>query len=659
MTSADRPELLWSPTAASHEHSAMARFRDFVNRRNGLKLDGYEQLWTWSVTDTAVFWAAVWDFFEIGDRDGSRDVLVGGPMPNYHWFPGTTVNFAEYLLSQGDDTEQAILTVDETGAADWMDRRELRRQVGALAATLRAVGVRRGDVVAGYLPNTSHAVVAFAATASLGAVWASVGQDYAPGAVVSRLGQLAPVALITADGYRFNGRVHARTDAVEEIRTAVPTIAHTIIVNRIGEAAPGRGRQLWDDAVAGTAAIDPVATDFSDPLSVLFSSGTTGTPKGLVHSHGGVLLEMLTMVGLHMDVGPGDRYFWYTSPSWMMWNVLVGALTTGASIVCYEGAPTHPDPAAMWRLIADHNVTFFGTSPGFLQSCAAAGVCPGNYDLSALREMGSTGSPLPANVHRWAHEHLGDTRLNSSSGGTDVVGAFLLGAPEVPVWAGELSARALGVRVEAWDATGRPVPAGEVGELVVTRPMPSMPLRFWNDPDGKRYRDAYFATYPHVWRHGDWVTITDRGSAVLHGRSDATLNRNGVRMGSGDIYAVVEAVTGVEEALVVGIERSDGSYWMPIFVVPRAGYAVDDELKSRLVDAIRRDLSPRHVPDEIIEVAGIPHTKTGKKLEVPVKKILLGADPASVVVGAAVDCPALLDRFAELRLTGSMSTSRI
>ncbi|WP_430336170.1 acetoacetate--CoA ligase [Rhodococcus sp. ACT016] len=646
-------ELLWEPTDAFIRGTVIDRFRSFLREERGLDLPTYDTLWNWSTTDVEGFWATAWEFFGLYDYSGYDQVLTSDPMPEHRWFPGAHVNFAKYLLAQGGPADTAIVTVDETGAREEMDRAELRRQVGALAATLRSLGVRRGDVVAGYLPNTAHAVIGLLATATLGAVWASVGQDYAASAVVSRLGQLRPVALITADGYRFNGREHPRVDAVDEILAAIPTIAHTILVSRLCEPLHRADLLLWEDAVSGDAQVDPVAVEFSEPLWTLFSSGTTGVPKGLVHSHGGVLLEMLKMLRLQMNIGPGDRFFWYTSPSWMMWNVLAGALTTGASIVCYEGAPAYPDETTLWRFVEENGITFFGTSPGYLQACAAADIHPRrDFDLCSLRAMGSTGSPLSADTHRWARERIGDLPLNSSSGGTDVVGAFLLGAPDVPVWAGELSARGLGVCVESWSADGYPVAAGEVGELVITRPMPSMPVRFWNDPDGSRYRDAYFAMYPGVWRHGDWITLTERGSGILHGRSDATLNRNGIRMGSGDIYAVVDSVPGVAEALVIGVERPDGSYWMPMFVVARQGRTLQDGLRSAIEAAIRSDLSPRHLPDEIIEVAGIPHTKTGKKLEVPIKKILLGADPASVVSPDALDDATLLDQFVGFRPHG-------
>jgi acetoacetyl-CoA synthetase len=387
---------------------------------------------------------------------------------------------------------------------------------------------------------------------------------------------------------------------------------------------------------------------------VLFSSGTTGLPKGLVHGHGGFLVETLKQLALHWDLRPDDRVFWFTSPSWVMWNLQLSTLAVGGSILCYDGSPTHPDPSTLWRLVAEHRVTFFGTSPGYLQASENAGVRPAkDFDLSALRAMGSTGSPLAPYLHRWAREEVGDLPLWSMSGGTDIAGAFVGGAPTVPIWPGEISVRCLGVAMEAWDEHGRPV-HGEVGELVVHRPMPSMPVQLWDDPDGSRYRDSYFSTFPDAWRQGDWITVTERGSVVIHGRSDSTLNRNGVRMGSADIYAAVETIPEVVEALVIGAEQPDGTYWMPLFVVLDEGVSLDDPLVDRIRTAIRAKASPRHVPDEVIAVPGIPHTRTGKKLEVPVKRILQGAQPERVANPEAVDDAGLLRPFIDLARSRSV-----
>jgi acetoacetyl-CoA synthetase len=502
------------------------------------------------------------------------------------------------------------------------------------------------------VPNAAEAVIAFLATASLGAIWSGCGQDYSPAAAAERLGQLDPVVLIAADGYRYGGREFDKRGAVAELAALLPSLRATIVFPRLGLPRP-TGTFGWPPSGRSDGLV-PRAVPFSHPIWILFSSGTTGRPKGIVHSTGGVLLEHLKAMSLGLDLGERDTFFWYTSPSWMVWNYLVSGLLAGARIVCYDGSPSYPSWDALWALAAEHQVTLLGTSPAHLRACAQAGVEPArDHDLSALRSLGSSGSALPGDAYFWVADHVGRrVRVNSTSGGTDIVSAFAGGSPVVPVWPGELSAPCLGVALDSWDADGKPV-RGEVGELVVTKPMPSMPVAFWNDPDGSRYREAYFGTYPGVWRHGDWITITERDSVIVHGRSDATLNRSGVRMGSADIYHVVERLDEITEALVVGVERPEGEYWMPLFVVLKPGHELDDTLTGQIRRAIREGASPRHVPDEIIAVPAIPHTRTGKKLEIPVKRILLGGDPAQVMDVGAVDDPDALRWFAGLRRTST------
>ena len=648
MTQTSPTTPLWEPTPEILAQTRLQRFHEWLERERGLRFDDYEGLWEWSVADLEGFWSAVWQFFGLDEHSSYDAVLGTDEMPGADWFPGATLNFADYLLAQGRPSDTAVVSVGESSDPVTMTRAELRRQVASVAETLSGLGVGTGDRVVGYLPNIAEAIVAFLATSSLGAIWSSVGQDYAVPSVVERFAQLEPTVLVAADGYRFGGRDHDRLSSVAELRDALPTVRGTIVVPRLHEHVTLPRAISWDEATTRAADYSPVQVPFSHPLWVLFSSGTTGLPKGIVHGHGGVLVEQLKSLGLHWDLEPEDRFFWFTSPSWVMWNLLLSGLATGSAVVTYDGSPTYPDAGALWKVVSDVGVTVFGTSPGYLQASRDAGIRPAaEYDLGTLRMMGSTGAPLPPSTHRWALDEVGHIPLFSISGGTDIVAAFCGGAPSVPVWPGELSVRCLGVAMEAWDDEGRPV-RDQVGELVVTRPMPSMPIAFWRDPDGRRYGEAYFSTFPGVWRHGDWVTVTRRGSVVVHGRSDSTLNRNGIRMGSADIYNAIEPLPEVVEALVIGAEQQDGSYWMPLFVVVHDGFTLDDGLRSRITTAIRRNASPRHVPDEIIQVPGLPHTRTGKKLEVPIKRLLQGAPTDTVVQLGAIDDPVLLEPFIRL-----------
>ncbi|MFJ9626933.1 acetoacetate--CoA ligase [Streptomyces sp. NPDC101175] len=644
-----QPTPFWTPDPESAANSRMADFA----RRAGLDPADHLALHRWSVTDLEGFWGAVWDYFDI-DADTPYDrVLAEETMPGARWFTGATLNYAHHALRRPGDDDVAIVALDETGSSHEVTGGRLRAQVASVAATLRDLGVGQGDRVVGYLPNTPHAIVAFLAAASLGAVWSVCGQDYAPRAAADRFAQLEPTVLIAADGYLFNGTTHDRREAALQLARALPTLKATVLVDHVG--LPGLSADYpslivsWEDAATRTEQLACTPVPFDHPLWVVFSSGTTGLPKGIVHGHGGILLEHLKTLGLQSDLGPGDRLLWYTTTHWMMWNLVVSTLLTGATTCTYDGSPallTRPD--ILWELAARHRVTLFGTSPQYLLGMAKFGIDPSVHDLSALRAVGCTGSALPASAHPWVRDHLGDrVQLASVSGGTDVVSGFAGGAPLAPVWAGELSTPCLGVALAAYDEEGYPV-VDQVGELVVTRPMPSMPLYFWNDPDGTRYREAYFSAYPGVWRHGDWITHTSHGSVIVHGRSDSTLNRNGVRLGSADIHDVVEQLPEITEALVIGAEEPDGGYWMPLFVVLAAGAELDDALRERVREAIRTGASPRHVPDEIIEVPAVPHTRTGKKLEVPLKRLLQGAPVELVVNPAVVDEPGLLDHFVRL-----------
>jgi len=659
----EAPVPVWVPSPEEAQEANVERFRAWLAAERGVRAADYHELHAWSARSPEGFWGALWDYFAVEAATPGRTVLEARTMPGASWFPGATLNYVSQVLRAPDREGVAIIDAAEPGgtpdsgdtgepggATREVTWAELRRQVGAVAHALRSLGVGRGDRVVGYLPNIAEAAVAFLATASLGAIWSSCGQDYSAAAAAARLGQLDPVVLITADGYRYGGKAHDRRGSVAQLRDELGSLRATIVVSRLGLPLDELGGATgWDEAAAGDFAPDPVPVPFDHPLWVLFSSGTTGKPKGIVHGHGGVLLEHLKQVAFHLDLKEGEVYFWYTSPSWMMWNFQVAGLLIGATIVCYDGNPAYPGPDALWALAARHRVVALGTSPAYLQASEKAGVRPAaRYDLSRLRVLGVTGSVLPPGSYHWAAREVGPrVQVVSTSGGTDVVSAFIGGAPTVPVYPGEISVPCLGVALDSFAPDGTSL-RDEVGELVITRPLPSMPVGFWNDPSGERYRAAYFDTFPGVWRHGDWITITGRGTIVVHGRSDSTLNRNGVRMGSADIYQVVEQFPEVREALVIGAEQPGGGYWMPLFVALAEEAQLTDDLVRRICAAIKTQASPRHVPDEIVAVPGIPHTRTGKKLEVPIKRLLQGAAPGDVLDSQSVDDASLLDVFARM-----------
>jgi acetoacetyl-CoA synthetase len=630
-----RTSSTWQPSLRRRQEANVEVFRQWLAINRGRKSADYADLQRWSATEITDFWGAIWSFFDIAAYSPQKCVLVEESMPGAQWFPGATLNYVDQIFRHRDAGETAVIDECEPGGpgrrtTSW---KELERQVGAVADTLRRNGVQAGDRVVGYLPNITEAIVSFLATASLGALWASCGQDYSAPAAVDRLGQLEPTVLIAADGYRFAGKSHDRREAIAYIRDNIPSLQATIAVPRLGLPLEELGPVIdWSQASAGHAPLETIPLPFDHPLWVLFSSGTTGRPKGIVHSHGGVLLEHLKSVSFHLDLGPGDVYFWYTSASWMMWNFQVSGLLVGATIVCYDGSPTYPATDAIWALSERNRVTFLGTSPGYLQACQKDGLSPAlTHDLTPLRTLGVTGSVLHAEANAWVADHVAsDVQVASMSGGTDIVSAFATAVPTVPVHAGEISVIALGAALESWGMDRRPL-IGEVGELVLTKPMPSMPLRFWGDLSGERYRHAYFDRYPGVWRHGDWVTVSEHGTVTVHGRSDSTLNRQGVRMGSADIYQAVEKLPEICEALVIGVEYPDGTYWMPLFVTLAKDATLDDDLIVAIQDIIRKEASPRHIPDDIIAAPAIPRTRTGKKLEIPIKRLFQGADVDTIL----------------------------
>jgi acetoacetyl-CoA synthetase len=651
---------LWEPTSEFLARSTLGRYLGVLQRERGLTFDGYQDLWEWSRSDLEGFWSSVWEFFDLGAASSYGEVLADEEMPGARWFTGARVNFAERCLAgSGAEAERvAIIGLCEDRSQQEITYGSLREQVAAVAATWRRLGVQPGDCVAGYLPNLPEAVVALLATAVVGAVWTSVSPDFGVQAVLARLSQAGPIVLVGADAYCYGGREHLRQNELAELAAGLPTLRALVTVRHGRAADAPRPEQpaprpaaikacSWDDVAHSNAPLEFADVAFDDPLWILWSSGTTGTPKGIVQGHGGITVELLKALALGCDIQPSDRFFFLTSTSWMVWNFLVGGLLVGASIVCYDGSPTYPDLDGAWRVAERTGASVVGVGAAYLLAGAKAAREPrAVYDLSALRSILQTGSTLPAEAWHWTCENVRPgVWLQSICGGTDVCSALIAASPLLPVYAGRIPGPSLGVALEAWDEAGRPV-VGEPGELVVTRPMPSMPLRFVDDADGSRYFDAYFANYPGVWRHGDWVTVGDDLSVTVGGRSDATLNRMGVRMGSADIYAVLDEMPELADSMVLGIERDGGGYWMPLFVVPGEGVTLDDDLVARINTAISTKLSPRHVPDIVIEAPGIPRTPTGKRLEIPVKRILQGNLPPTTGVGAVDD---LLTWFASMR----------
>jgi acetoacetyl-CoA synthetase len=637
----------WTPDEDTVERANLTRFMAWLAETGRGEFADYRELQAKSVDDIAWFWDAVWHFFDIRATTPAETVLASREMPGAQWFPGATLNYAVEAFRHETDAYPALVVVGEDGTTEWSWAR-LRSETAAFANYLRRLGVKPGDRVVGYMPNIGEAVAAFMGAASVGATWAVCNPDLAVDGVVARLGQLEPSVLVASDGSVYGGKRIDRSKELAQIRAQLPTLKATVLVPRLGDVDADDDVTPWSKVLELDAPLEITPVPFAHPLWVLFSSGTTGTPKGIVHGHGGVVLEHLKYLSLHADLKPGERFHWYSTTSWMMWNLLVGGLLVGATVVVYDGSPTYPRADRLWQIVADHDVAVFGAGAPYFLGCAKDELHPGKeYDLDTLRIVGSTGSPLPASAFRWIQDGVGRAvPVMSMSGGTDVVTAFIGGCPLVPIVAGELNVICLAAAVEAWTAENTPV-VGQAGELVLTQPMPSMPVFFWNDADGSRYRKAYFDKYPGVWCHGDWITITDRDSVVVHGRSDATLNRMGVRMGSAEIYNAVESLAEVKDCLVVGVEKDDGGYWMPLFVHLADDAELDDELRQRIITAIRNGASPRHVPDDIVDVPGIPRTMTGKRLEIPIKRILLGAKPADVVSESAVDNPDLLAVFAE------------
>jgi acetoacetyl-CoA synthetase len=688
---------LWSPSEEDVRRSRMTRFMRWAGERHGRSFEDYRQLWEWSVGELEEFWAAIWEFCGVRASAPYERVLRSREMPGARWFEGARLNYAENMLSrprgaaagEGGDRaadrsgQLAVLAASELRPLTQLTWGQLSEQVAALAQGLRELGVGPGDRVAAYMPNIPETLTAFLACASIGAIWSSAAPEFGPRSVVDRFAQIEPKALLAVDGYRHGGRDFDRREQLGAILRGLPSVRRTVVLPYLGGGLADA--MTWEQLEALGAGAQPrfEQLPFDHPLWVLYSSGTTGLPKAIVHGHGGILVEQLKKSLLHLDLRAGDRMFWFTTTGWMMWNFLIGCLFSDAAIVLYDGSPAHPDLGALWDLAQRTGMTCMGTSAGLLTSCEKAGVEPArDYDLAALRAIGSTGSPLPPEGFRWVYEHV-DERvwLFSTSGGTDVCTAFVGGCPLLPVYEGELQCRVLGCAVEAWNEQGRSL-IDEVGELVLTRPLPSMPLYLWGDRPrgsaepapsgertgaegragmdrqagahgrvGERYMESYFSMYPGVWRHGDWIRITPRGGAVIYGRSDSTINRQGVRMGTSEIYRVTAAMDEVLDALVVDVPRAGGDggeLSMMLFVVLRPGLSIDERLRERIRRRIREDCSPRHVPNEILQIEEVPRTLSGKALEVPVKRILMGTEPAQVASRESLANPHALEYFVQL-----------
>jgi acetoacetyl-CoA synthetase len=673
---ASRPamgEIVWRPSQARIDAAQVTAYRQWLEETRGLRFDGYEALWRWSVESLEDFWQSIWDYFGFTSPTPYMQVLDRHVMPGAKWFEGATLNYtAEVfrngrLAIQGDHDRPAIVFRNEVGDQPDLPWSELERRVASLAATLTAQGIVAGDRVVAYLPNVPETIIAFLAVASIGAVWSVCAPDMGPVGVLDRFRQIEPKALIACDSYRYGGKVYDRSETVIGLLGELPTVRALIVVPVVDmHARPATTMAMpaqiercldWADCIASDAKLACTMLPFDHPLWIVYSSGTTGTPKAIVHGHGGAALVGIKDTRLQLDIALGDRFHWYSSSGWIMWNSQVGALLAGATTCVYDGNAGSPDWNPLWRFVAEREIDFFGAGAAFYASCLKAGVEPGrDFDLSRLRSLGSTGSPLSEDAYRWIHGHVkADAWLTPISGGTDLAAAFICGSVILPVRVGEMQCRGLGSAVFAFDEQGRAL-VDQVGELVCTEPIPSMPLYFWNDPGDMRLVESYYDTYPGVWRHGDWIRfvphVEDDGQAtlgaIIYGRSDATINRYGIRMGTAELYRAVEALPEVLDSLVVDLEYLGRESWMPLFVVLREGHVLDDVLIARINGEIRKALSARHVPNDVFAIASVPRTLSGKKLELPVKKLLMGQPLDQVVNRDAMGNPDSMDWFVAL-----------
>ena len=640
-------QILWTPTPERAEASTLAEFMRWLEKERGLSFADYNDMWRWSIDDLEGFWSAIWEFFDLQASQPWDRVLAKRQMPGAVWGPGMRLNYTDQIMKHvaGREDRPALVLQSETFGRRETTWGALRAQVASVAHHLRQMGVEEGDRVVAILPNTETALIAFLATASIGAVWSLCAPDMGHVAILDRFSQIQPKVLIAQDGYVHAGKTIDRQDILAEIAAGLPSVGQFVTVPVVGELPAGH--VAWDSLIQTDVPYESAQVPFEHPLWIVYSSGTTGNPKPIVHGHGGIVLEGCKQ-SLHKDVRPGDRYCWLTSSGWIMWNSQWMALGQGATVAMFDGAVNHPDMGVVWRFVADERLDYFGAGAAFFSTCMKAGITPREeVDLSALKSLGATGSPLSADAYDWIYRDVKqDVWLAPISGGTDLSGAFVLGNPMMPVRAGEMQCRALGNAVRAFDPEGNEL-IGEVGELVCTEPLPSMPLFFWGDEDGSRLHDSYFDTYPGIWRHGDWIMIDEKGASVIYGRSDATINRKGLRLGSAEIYQAVEGLPEVMDSLVIDLEYLGRESFMPLFVVLAEGQTLDAALKDKINGAIRRDVSARFVPNEILQIKEVPRTLSGKKLEVPVKKLLLGGDPERVVNRDSMANPDSFDFFVD------------
>jgi acetoacetyl-CoA synthetase len=653
-TNLDLPQILWNPSESFIQNSNLQHYINWLSEQKGLSFVSYHQLWEWSVNEVSAFWESLVEYFNIQFHSPYKEVISEDDMPYVKWFEGATLNYAEHIFSQKQAGRPAILFESEAHLMEATSWEQLEDRVARMAAYLRSIGVQKGDRVVAYLPNIPEATIGFLAACSIGAIWSSCSPDFGTESVVDRFAQIEPKVLIAVDGYQYGGKPYEKSEVVIDLIQKLPSLEKVIMVPYLDPEADISifPRSIdWDEALQTTNdGLTFEAVPFGHPIWVLFSSGTTGKPKAITHSHGGVLLEHLKYLSFHNDVKPGEKFFWFSTTGWMMWNFVQAALLKGATVVLYDGSPGFPNLNVLWKMAENTRLEHFGTSAPYLIACMKRGIQPGSdYDLSRLRSLSSTGAPLPPEAFDWVYQEVKkDLWLCSMSGGTDVCTAFVGGCPTYPVYMGEIQCRALGCALYAFDDEGHEI-IDEVGEMVITRPMPSMPIYFWNDQNYERYLSSYFEDYDGIWRHGDWVKVTSRNSLVILGRSDATLNRQGVRIGTAEIYQSVDKISEVKDSLIVNLELSGGRHYMPLFVLMQDGKELSNEVKDKIKQQLRSDYSPRHVPDEIIEVEDIPYTISGKKMETPVKKILMGRPVEKSANEGAMKNPESLDFFVEFR----------